>query len=39
MIAMSPPLVVTDSQTAQMVDTLRGALDATLEGLTREGAL
>jgi len=38
-IAMSPPLVVTDAQTAQMVDVLRGALDATLEALTREGAL
>ena len=38
-IAMSPPLVVTDSQATQMVDALRGALDATLESLTREGAL
>ena len=38
-IAMSPPLVVTDAQAAQMVDALRGALDATLESLTREGAL
>ena len=38
-IAMSPPLVVTDAQAAQMVDALRGALDATLESLTREGTL
>ena len=38
-IAMSPPLVVTDAQAAQMVDALRGALDAALEALTREGAL
>ncbi len=38
-IAMSPPLIVTELQARQMVDALRGALDATLDSLTREGAL
>lgn len=38
-IAMSPPLIVTEAQVHQMVDVLRGALDATLDSLTREGAL
>lgn len=38
-IAMSPPLVLTESQVPQMVDALRGALDATLDSLTREHAL
>jgi adenosylmethionine-8-amino-7-oxononanoate aminotransferase len=35
-IAMSPPLVVTEPQVVQMVETLRGALDATLDALARE---
>ena len=38
-IAMSPPLVLNESQAVQMVETLRGALDATLNGLTREGGV
>ncbi len=38
-IAMSPPLILTDAQAVQMVEALRGALDATLNSLTREGAL
>jgi adenosylmethionine-8-amino-7-oxononanoate aminotransferase len=38
-IAMSPPLVISDAQAVQMVETLRGALDATLDGLTHEGAV
>jgi adenosylmethionine-8-amino-7-oxononanoate aminotransferase len=35
-IAMSPPLVVTEPQVVQMVETLRVALDATLDALARE---
>ena len=38
-IAMSPPLVLTDAQAGQMVDALRGALDATLDSLARAAAL
>ena len=38
-IAMSPPLVVSEAQVHQIVGALRGTLDATLESLTREGAL
>jgi L-2,4-diaminobutyrate transaminase len=38
-IAMSPPLVLTDGQAGQMVDALRGALDTTLNTLTRTAAL
>ena len=38
-IAMSPPLVVTETHIRQMVDALRGALDATLDSVSREGAL
>jgi len=38
-IAMSPPLVITEAQAGQMVEALRGALDATRDGLAGEGAL
>ena len=38
-IAMSPPLVVTESEAGRMVDALRGALDAVAESLNRDGEL
>jgi putrescine aminotransferase len=38
-IAMSPPLVATEAQALQIVEALRGALDATREGLAGEGRM
>jgi putrescine---pyruvate transaminase len=38
-IAMSPPLVLTEGQVGQMLEALRGALDSTLDALRRDGAL
>jgi adenosylmethionine-8-amino-7-oxononanoate aminotransferase len=38
-IAMSPPLVLTEAQAGQMVEALRGSLDVVQDRMTREGLL